>query len=290
MKKAFLQLHTAILLAGVTGVLGRLIHLNEAWLVFYRLLFTVAILWALYAFSKTKTPLNGRAIRTMLGIGAVVGLHWVSFYGSIKYANVSVALVAFSSLGFFSAVLEPFILRKPLSWIELALGLLAVLGVALIFHFDTRYEKGILFGGVSAFLGALFTVLNKKVMERHDAETVTRWEMTGGLLTVTLILPFYLPLFGLGFELPSFSDIGWLILLAWCCTVWAFKLSLRALEKISPFTVNLSYNLEPLYGILLAFALFQENRELQGSFYLGSSLILLAIVLQMVKVFAEKKR
>lgn len=287
MKKAFLQLHIAILLAGVTGILGRLITVNEGVLVFCRMLITVAILWGIHFFSKKikqeKIPV--RSIWQMMGVGCVVALHWLTFYGGIKYANVSVALVAFSSIGFFSALIEPVVLRKRMDFTELFLGLLAIAGIAMIFHFEGQYQKGIIFSVVSAFLGALFTVLNKKIVDqKFESELVTRYEMSAGLLVICAVLPFYFSTFGLSWQSPTPGDWLWLIILSWLCTVWAFGLTLRALKKISPFTINLSFNLEPVYGILLAFLIFQENRELNKSFYIGLSLILLAIVLQMLRV------
>ncbi len=144
-------------------------------------------------------------------------------------------------------------MKKRLSVTDLLLGMLAIIGVYLIFHFDSRYKTGIVFGIISAILAALFTVLNKKLLIRHEALTVTFYELTGGFIILTLLLPAYLKLFNLKFDLPHGIDWIWLLILSWICTVLAFYLSLRALKTISPFTVNLSYNLEPVYGIALAF-------------------------------------
>lgn len=290
MKKAFISLHAAIFLAGFTGVLGRIISLNEFMLVWYRLLITILtlgiILWLRRSFPKKPF----RSLLPVFGVGAVVALHWVTFYGSIKYANVSIALVCFSTLGFFSALLEPLLLSKKISYSELLLGMISITGVYLIFHFDTRYKTGIIFGVVSAVLAALFTVLNKKVVEKHNASNITLIEMTGGFIMLSVLMPLYLFFFDLHVELPETRDWLWLLLLSWLCTVLAFYLSLNALKRISPFTVNLSYNLEPVYGIALAFLIYQENKDLGKSFYTGLLLIIIAVVLQMIRVYPSRKR
>ncbi len=288
MKRSLLNLHLAVFLAGFTGVLGRLIALNESLLVWYRLLITVITLLLLFLLRGSVPGISLKSLIRIFYVGAIVALHWVAFYGSIKYSNVSIALVCFSTVGFFSALLEPLVLRKSFSIIELLLGMLAIAGVYCIFHFDTRYKNGIVFGITSAFLAALFTILNKKVLEKHEAGTVTLYELMGGFLVLTLLLPAYLQFFNLHFNLPSSADWLWLIILSWLCTVLAFFLSMSALKKVSAFTVNLSYNLEPVYGILLAFLIYHENKDLGISFYAGLSLIVMAVVLQMIRVYRSR--
>lgn len=276
------------MLAGFTGILGRLITLNEGLLVWYRLVFTVITLWLLFGLTgKIKRIGTGELLR-ITGVGFIAALHWVSFYGSIKYANVSVALVCFSAIGFFTALLEPLILRKKFSWQEVLLGVMVMAGIFIIFHFDPRYKTGIIIGIVSALLGCLFPIFNRSFLQRHAAETVTLYELTGGLLTLTMVLPFYLQLFPAAYYIPTLEDLGWLLVLSWFCTVLAFQLSMNALKKISAFTVNLSYNLEPIYGILLAFAVFRENQHLGPSFYLGLSIILLSVVLQTLRIYRKR--
>lgn len=161
MKKAFLQLHVAIFLAGFTGVLGKLISINESLLVWYRMFFSALILLLLSLFSKKIKRLEFAESITLIGIGAVVALHWVFFYGSIKYANVSIGLVCLSAVGFFSAFLDPLISKRRIDPVEVVLGLMVVLGIYLIFHFDRTYKVGIVFGMVSSLLAALFPILNK---------------------------------------------------------------------------------------------------------------------------------
>ncbi len=288
MKKALLSLHAAVFLAGFTGVLGRLITLNEVVLVWWRLFITSYTLAVFFLFNdKLKTiPLNLHL--KILGTGAVVALHWVFFYGSIKYANVSVGLVCFSAIGFFSAFFEPLILRKRLDWIEVLFGGLAIVGIWLIFHFDQQYKMGILLGIISSLFATLFPIFNKRLIQQVDSGSLTFYELTGGLLVLTLVLPIYIHQFPQSHFLPSLSDLLWLLVLSWICTALAFNLSLQSLKKISPFAVNLSFNLEPIYGIILAFIVFKENKDLNRSFYYGVLLILLTVILQTIRMYKRR--
>jgi len=284
LKKAFIQLHIAVLLAGLTGVLGKLISLNEGLLVWYRLALTVPSLWLLALVRRQVIRIDRRDLWRIFGIGGIAALHWVAFYGSIKYSNVSVGLLCFSAIGFFTALIEPLVLRHRVDGVELLLGLLVIVGICFIFQVDPHFKTGIIIGLLSALLGSLFPVLNKRILTRVSPENVTLYELSGGFLVLTVLIPLYLWLFPSPSLLPSWSDLGWLLLLAWACTVLAFNLSMSALQKISAFTVNLSYNLEPVYGILLAFVLFREDKYLNGRFYTGFFLILLSIVLQTVRL------
>ncbi len=290
MRKAFFQLHAAVLLAGLTGPLGRLITLNEGLLVWYRLLFSAVTLWIIFFLAKKIQKISLKECLKIFGVGFIAALHWVTFYGSIKYSNVSVALVCFSSIGFFTAILEPIVFKKRMEWRELLLGLMIIGGIYLIFHFDPKYKTGILIGIISALLGSIFPILNRVLLQKHSASTVTLYELTGGLISLSIILPFYLKLFPPDHRIPTERDFLWLLVLSWFCTVLAFQLSMNALKKISAFTVNLSYNLEPVYGILLAFAIYQENKELGSSFYAGLAIIILAVGLQTLNVYIKHRK
>ncbi len=289
MKKAFLQLHVAVFLAGFTAILGKLILLNEGLLVWYRLFLTVLILGMIMWLKKQLTAIPFKDIVQIAGVGLIIALHWVTFYGSVKYANVSVALVCISASGFFTALLEPFIFRKQMVWAELGLGLLAIAGIYIIFDFHPQYKLGMVFGILSAIGSSLFPMFNKRLLLRFSPRTLTLYELGGGLLLLTLLLPLYLGQFEATYYIPTMSDWGWLLILAVGCTVISFDLQLNALKKISAFTANLTYNLEPLYGILLAFLFFKENKELHLEFYVGLGLIILAIALQMMRVMYQRK-
>lgn len=288
MKKAFLQLHIAILLAGFTGILGRLITLNEGLLVWYRLFFTVIFLWAMYLLAAKSASTAKTSLLPLYAVGGLVALHWVFFYGSIKYANVSIGLVCFSAVSFFTAVFDPFITGRKNDIREWLLGLMVMAGIYMIFHFDPHYKTGIILGIVSSALAALFTIFNKMLLRNHTAMEVTRHQLTGGWLLLTLLLPAYLHYFPAQSIWPGWADTGWLLFLSLFCTVLAYNLSMSALRSISPFTVNLSYNLEPLYGILLAFLLYREDKELAAGFYYGMAIIVITVLIQSWRVWKKK--
>ena len=290
MKKAFLQLHIAVFLAGFTAILGKLIHLNEGLLVWYRLFITVLVLGFMMAFRRQLRLIAKRDVLRISGVGAVIAIHWVTFYGSVKYANVSVALVCFSATVFFTALLEPFMLKTRIVLAELLLGLLAISGIYIIFDFHPQYKLGIIFGIISAFGSAIFPILNKQLLNRFSPGVLTFYELGGGLIVLTALLPFYLLFYPAEYYIPTISDWGWLMVLAIACTVLSFHLQLNALKKISAFTANLSYNLEPVYGIILAFIFFSENKLFHHEFYFGLGLILLTILLQMIRVLQQHKR
>lgn len=287
MKQALVKLHISVFLAGFTGILGVLIHLNEMTLVWYRIMITVVSLSVLFALTKKSTRIPKKQAIHFFLIGTLIALHWVAFYGSIKLSNVSIGLVCFSSTGLFTALLEPILVTRKLQWVELGLGLLSLLGIYLIFHFDERYQTGIIVGIVSAFLAALFSVLNKKQVADAEPTVMMLYELTGGLVILTLLMPAYAYFFPETSIIPSLSDLGWLLVLSWLCTIVAMQLMLDSLKKVSAFTQNLSLNLEPVYAIIMAFILFDENKYLSSSFYYGVGLIILSVVLQMARMLVK---
>ena len=278
MKKAFLQLHIAVFLAGFTGILGRLITLNEGMIVWYRLLFTASTMWILFILMKRLQKIPFTDILKIAGVGFIAAMHWVTFYGSIKYANVSVALVCFSAISFFTTLFEPLILKKRINWLELLLGLVTLSGIYIIFHFDTQFKTGIIIGLISAVLASLFPIYNREFLKRINVETMLTWQQTGGFLVLSALLPFYLQRFPTETFIPDWENTGWLLVLSWFCSVIAFQLSANALKRLSAFTVNLTYNLEPVYGILLAFAVYNENGYLSKWFFIGFGIIAAALI------------
>ena len=290
MKKALIQLHIAVFLAGFTAILGKLITLNEGLLVWFRLLITVVTLGAILYFRKQLLRIPFKDVLKIFGVGVIVAIHWVTFYGSVKYANVSVALVCFSASGFFTAFFEPLFFKRSISLIEVALGLIAITGIYIIFDFHPQYKLGIIFGIVSAIGSSIFPIFNKKLLLTFSLKILTLYELGGGLLALTVLVPFYLMLFPATYYIPSTKDWLLLVVLAWLCTVISFELQLNALKKVSAFTASLTYNLEPVYGIILAFIFFKENENLNRAFYFGVGLILLAVVLQMLRIRHQYKQ
>ena len=291
MKKAFFQLHIAVFLAGFTGILGRLISLNEGMIVWYRLLFTAATMWILFGFLKKIRKIPVIDILKISAVGFIAAMHWVTFYGSIKYSNVSVALVCFSAISFFTALFEPLILRKKMNWTEMFLGLLTIAGIYIIFHFDTQYKTGIIIGLISAVLAALFPIYNRQFLKRGiNVETMLTWQQTGGLITLSILLPFYLKQFPVESFWPGMEDLLWLLALAWFCSVIAFQFSSNALKRLSAFTVNLTFNLEPVYGTLLAFLVYKENELLSKWFYIGFTIIAFALIIHIALLVRHERK
>lgn len=288
MKKALLQLHIAVFLWGFTGVLGRLISLNEGLLVWWRMFLTVATLVFLRWVQKEFEAIAWKDALKIGGVGALVALHWVTFYGSIKMANVSIALTCMAAGGVFTALAEPLAFRKKIDLGELMLGAMTLVGIGLIFHFNPKYKWGILVGIFSVLLAVVFSILNKMLVGKFNAKTISLYELGGGWLAWTLLLPVYWYFIPAQSFWPDGMDWIWLLIMAWFCTVLSVNLSLQALKHISAFTQNLTLNLEPVYGIILAFIVFQENRDLSPGFYVGFLLIALAVLLQMIRVAKQR--
>jgi drug/metabolite transporter (DMT)-like permease len=287
MKRAFIELHIAVLLAGLTGILGKLITLREIPLVWWRMGIASVVLWVVALARKEKLVPHARALWAMAGVGTLIALHWTFFYASIKFGNVSIGLICFSAVSFFTAVLDPLISHRRFDAVELVLGIAVMLGIWLIFTFDSRYSTGILLGMISSLLCALFVILNKSVLTRNPQAIVTRTELTVGFLMLTFLLPPYFNHDSFHTLIPNYSDLVWLMVLALLCTVVAITLSNRALTRISPFTVNLTYNLEPVYGIIMAFAVYREYRDLGPSFYFGLSIIGATVLIQSWRVWRK---
>lgn len=278
-RKGFIKLHLSVMLAGFTGLFGRLITLNEVDIVWYRMLFTSLILLVF-----TGLPIVGwQKFLQLCGCGALLGFHWILFYGSIKASNVSIGVICFSLIGFFTALFEPMIFKRKVSWLELLFSLITVAGVLCIFSLDARYRYGIMIGVVSSAVCALYAICNKKVSVGVRSRTVLMYQMSGGLVAMSVIIPIYLFFFPSQqpvVVVPEGSNLWYMLCHALFCTVGMYLLQIQALKRLSAFTVNLTYNLEPCYTIILAFLIFGEGREINFSFYIGISLILLSVLLQ----------
>lgn len=287
MKSALLKLNMAIFLWGFTGVLGRVITLNEGLLVWWRLLITVATVWAMSIFNKNNQIIAVKDIIRIASIGAVLALHWLCFYGSIKYANVSVALTCMSTTGLFTALLEPLFFKRRISVFEVVLGLMALCGIALIYLSNLNFSTGIYIGLAAAAFVVIVSILNKSVVENYEPQTMTRYQLTGAFVFLSLLMPLYNHLFPAPSLLPSKQDWLWLIILCWVCTVFTFGLYLDALKKVSAFTMNLTTTMEPVYGIILAFLIYHENKDFGFTFYIGLALIVSAVIIQIFKTVKE---
>jgi drug/metabolite transporter (DMT)-like permease len=199
-------------------------------------------------------------------------------------------LVCFSAIGFFTALFEPLILGKRINWSELLLGLITLSGIYVIFHFDTQYKTGIILGLVSAVLASLFPIWNREFLKRINVETMLAWQQTGGFILLSALLPFYLQYYPEKQFFPDTENLAWLLMLSWLCSVIAFRLSANALTKLSAFTVNLTFNLEPVYGILLAFMVYRENQFLSNWFFVGFGIIAVALIIHVIILVKIEKK
>ena len=288
MKQALLRMHAAVFLWGFTGVLGRAITLNSVLLVWYRLLITVVSLWVLLGVLKKIKRVPLKQALYIAFIGTVLALHWVCFYGSIKFSNITIALTCLSTTALLSAIFEPLILKKPFDKVEIVLGLFAVAGIAIIYNTHLQFSTGIFIGLVAAVFTVLVSVLNKKMIDEYEPEQIALYQLTGGFVGLTLLLPVALRLMPATTSVPTATDWLWLVLLSWVCTIFTFFLYIRSLKKISAFTMNLVLTLEPVYGIILAFAFFKENRDVSRWFYIGFALISIAVVFHMWRLIRQR--
>ncbi|HVX50633.1 MAG TPA: EamA family transporter [Chitinophagaceae bacterium] len=290
MRAALLRLNAAVFIWGFTGVLGRAITLNGAMLVWWRLFITAVSLWVLFYFTRSITRIKFADFLKIGLIGFVLAIHWVFFYSSIKQANVSIALTCLSTTGLFSAIIEPVFFRRRINMQEVILGLFALAGITVIYLYNLHFSAGIYLGLISSVATVVASVLNKKIVSGYQPHTITLYQLTGGFLGLTLLMPLYNYFFPVPAFMPGGYDWLWLIILSWCCTILTFILYISALKTVSAFTVNLLLTLEPVYGIILAFALYHENEQLHSNFYFGFALICMAVLLQMVRIAKQQRK
>lgn len=288
MKQALLKLHAAVFLWGFTGILGRGISLNEGVLVWYRIAITIATVLAIQRWRGELFRVNTRLSRSLMANGAVLAIHWVFFYGSIKYSNVSIGLTCLSASGLFTSFLSPIFNKSKIAYSEVLLGMLGIAGIYLIFHFDPQYKTGIILGLIACLLSCLYTIFSEKQVTAAPTSTVMLYQLIGGILILSLLMPAYLYYFPGSSWYPIGNDWLLLLVMSWACTIVAMHLSLDSLKHLSAFTQNLTLNMEPVYGIVLAFIIFKENKNLSQGFFIGFGLIALAVILQMGRVIKQR--
>ena len=279
---ALLRLHLSILIAGFTGILGKLIELDSFVLSGYRSIFTAAMFFCFLLITKNLIKIPAKNYVKIIALGTLLGIHWIFFYGSIKFANVSIAVICLSSMGFFTSLLEPLLLKRKLQIKEIIYSLISILGILFIFKFDSQYRLGIIIGFISAFLASTYTILNKKFVINYDVKTLLLYEMLGSSIFFIFCTPFYVSIFSFEKIIGTSNDYIYLLLLSSVCTIGLYLLQISVVKVIFAFTVNLSYNLEPIYSIILAMIIFKEGQELNFSFYIGLILIILSVALQTI--------
>lgn len=290
-QKAYLQLHLAVFLFGFTAILGKLITLEQTALVWNRLWIAVLGLVFIPGVLKGVRSIKKSNLLIFSGIGVVVALHWLTFYGSIKVGNsASVTLACLATSALFTSILEPIITKSKFQIIEMLLGLLVIIGIYFLSGVGEAYHWAIIIGITSAFLASLFSTLNKKYITGQNSLSVSAIELAAGFVFITLCYPLLQSFFPQPQWFPSGNDWWWLMLLGLLCTSLAFALALEALKVVTAFISNLSINLEPIYGILMAIVLFKENDQLNFNFYLGTAIILLAVLLHPIITRIQKRK
>jgi drug/metabolite transporter (DMT)-like permease len=276
--KSYVLLHIIVFIWGFTAILGALISLDALPLVWWRMSLAVFFILIYVLIKKISLKIPKKTILAFLFAGLIIALHWLTFFKAIKVSNVSITLACLSTGAFFTSILEPLLFGKKIVWYEVLFGIIVVIGLYVIFNVEVNYMDGIILALTSAFLSALFTVINAKFTKEYMPSVISFYELLGGVVFLSIYL-----LFSNGFSneffLLSLSDFGWLILLASICTAYAFIASVKVMRYLSPYTVMLTINLEPVYGIVLAVLLFKDAERMSPMFYLGAAIILTTVVL-----------
>lgn len=275
--KAYLYLHISVLIWGFTAILGKLISLSALPLVWWRVILCVLALWWLVPQAQKRELSRARFLR-LLGIGIIIGIHWLCFYGAIKLSNASVAVASMATITFFSALIEPFLLKRPFQWLELVLGIFVLPGILLIAgNLDLTMKQGFAVGIAAAFLAAVFSCLNKLEVDRYPTPPllISLVELSGAVVVTSIGLVIMQPAIA-DFK-PQGMDWVWLVILAYGCTLLPHYLTLKAMKQVSAFAANLTINLELVYGVIFAVVFFREDKSLSPHFYTGVTIVLLAI-------------
>ncbi len=287
-RSSLLKLHFVVFIYGFTAILGKLISISAIDLVWYRMLVALLGLSTLFFLQGFNLKISFRTGIQILLVGLIVAAHWISFFGAIKLSNISVTLGCLASTTLFTSILEPLILKRKVNAIEVLIGLLIIAGLYLIFQFEIHYLNGILVALVSAFLAGLFTVLNKKLVQKHSTRLITFYEMVGGFMGISLFFLFTKGFDHEFFQLPL-SDVVYLLLLGLVCTAFAFAIQVDVMKKMSAYLVALSINLEPVYGIILAYLFFRDTEFMSAGFYVGTLIILASVLVYPVYLYRKKK-
>jgi drug/metabolite transporter (DMT)-like permease len=287
--KNLLLLHFTVVIWGFTGTLGKLISIPAVGLVWYRVLIAALSLFIYFTFSKSSIKIDKGSFLRFIFTGALVGAHWILFFASIKLSTVAVSLVCLSSITLFTAIFEPLINKTRISRLEIMAGVLIITGIILIFKFETQYTKGIIAGLLSAVMASLFSIVNSRLVKKHQAPVIAFYELSGAFLWITIYL-----LVSSGFNrsiVPNTADIGYLLLLGTVCTSVAYVAGVYVMRELSAFRVALITNLEPVYGIFIAFIFFGDLNKMTPGFWAGALVILSTILLYPVtqKQLARRK-
>jgi drug/metabolite transporter (DMT)-like permease len=286
--KNYLHLHFLVFIAGFTAILGELISIGSIPLVWFRMLIAAILMFVYLKYKKLDIKVSLKTKLKFFLAGVIIALHWVTFFEAINQSNISITLAMFSTGAFFASFIEPLIFRRRIVWYEILFGIIVIIGVFLITQSEIRYINGILLGISSALFSTLFAVLNGKFVKTYRASVISFYEFISGVIFISLFILIFKGGFETSFFIVSVSDLIYLFILASVCTAYAFIGAVNVMRFLSPYTVVLSYNLEPVYGIILALFLFPEKEIMSSQFYFGAILIILTVLLD--GVFKNYKR
>ncbi|WP_395064016.1 DMT family transporter [Flavobacterium sp.] len=276
--KSYLHLHLIVFIWGFTAILGRLITLDALPLVWFRMLFAVVFIFIYIRIKKIPIVIPKKIILKFLVAGLIIALHWFTFFRAIKVSNVSITLACLSTGAFFTSLIEPIFFGKKIVWYEIFFGLIVVFGLSIIFNVEGHYTEGIILALTSAFLSASFAVINSKFVKEYDPTVISFYELSGGVLFFSVFLLFTNS-FNTDFFQLTTSNFVYLLILSSVCTAYAFIASTAVMKFLSPYTVMLTINLEPIYGIILAVLIFKDKEQMSSAFYLGALIILITVIL-----------
>lgn len=284
-----LRLHLIVFLWGFTAIVGKVITIGALGLVFYRMLFASVFLWVfIRLIRKDSLEIPFHLLKKLFAVGVLIAVHWLCFFHSIKVSNVSIALCCLSLSTLFAAFIEPIFFKRKIDAVEILLGSIIVICIAWIFQVEFEYKEGILYGVLAALFGTLFSVFNGKLFGKTSSQNIIFYEIASGSVAVGLYL--LVTQQWEAFTHIPFADLGWLILLASVLTAYPMLESVKLMKYISPFTLILTINLEPVYGILFAFFIFGESEKMSPAFYIASLVMILAIITNGIIKSKQKKK
>jgi drug/metabolite transporter (DMT)-like permease len=288
--KNYLHLHFLVFIAGFTAILGELITISAISLVWFRMSMAAILIMVYIKIRKIKLNVDFKSIVKFSIAGIIIALHWITFFESIKQSTISIALAMFSTGAFFASLVEPLFYKRRVIWYEILFGLLVIIGVWIITSTEFKYVNGIILGILSALFSSTFAVINGKLVERNSATLISFYEFISGVIFISI----FLALFRGGFDATFFSlstnDWFYLFILASICTAYAFIAAVHVMKQISPYTVVLTFNLEPIYGIVLAIIFFPKAEKMSTEFYIGASLIISTVLLNGILKNARKQK
>lgn len=288
--KNYLHLHFLVFIAGFTAILGELITINAISLVWFRMGMAAILMFIYIKIRKIRLKVDFKSIVKFSIAGIIIALHWIAFFESIKQSTISIALAMFSTGAFFASLIEPLFYKRRVIWYEILFGLLVIIGVWIITSTEFKYVNGIILGILSALFLSTFAVINGKLVERNSATLISFYEFISGVIFISI----FLTLFRGGFDATFFSlstnDWFYLFILASICTAYAFIAAVHVMKQISPYTVVLTFNLEPIYGIVLAIIFFPKAEKMSTEFYIGASLIISTVLLNGILKNARKQK